>query len=124
MADTVRYRQRNPDTAFETSDWHLGVVGWTFLGCVVFLMAASVILIWAYPAALPDASRRLTLEPPAPRLQVAPTNELDKLRAEEDRKLNTYYWVDRAKGIVHIPIRDAMPRLARDGIAGFPKAQP
>jgi hypothetical protein len=36
--------------------------------------------------------------------------------------LNTYYWVDRDKGVVHIPIAEAMKRLVAKGIDGFPQA--
>jgi hypothetical protein len=36
--------------------------------------------------------------------------------------LNTYYWIDRDKGIVHIPIAEAMKRVATKGIDGFPQA--
>lgn len=124
MAELVRYRQDNPGAAYERSDWHLGVVGWLFLGIFVFLVIAPLVLIWAYPEALPDASRRLLAEPPAPRLQLAPSQELAKFRAAEEKRLDTYYWIDKQKGIVHIPIDAAMRKLAHDGIAGFPKASP
>ena len=36
--------------------------------------------------------------------------------------LNTYYWVNRDKGLVHIPIAEAMKRIATKGIDGFPQA--
>lgn len=36
------------------------------------------------------------------------TKTLADLRAEETKKLDTYAWVDRAKGTVQIPINEAM----------------
>lgn len=36
---------------------------------------------------------------------------LTQLRAEFDKKLTTYGWVDREKGIVRIPIDQAMEKL-------------
>jgi hypothetical protein len=42
--------------------------------------------------------------------------------AEQKLKLDTYYWIDRDRGIVHIPIEEAMKRVAAHGIDGFPKA--
>jgi hypothetical protein len=113
-----------PRTAFEREDWPLGTVGLIYLGVFVFLVVTPLLLVWAYPSAVSDVSRRLLIEPPAPRLQVDPARDLAKFRAKENRRLNTYYWVNRQKGIVHIPIEQAMKKLAAHGIDGFPKAQP
>jgi hypothetical protein len=46
--------------------------------------------------------------PPAPRLQMHPTEELQQVRAKEDAHLDHYAWVDRAQGIAQIPIDRAM----------------
>jgi hypothetical protein len=55
--------------------------------------------------------------PPQPRVEEHPQAELQQLRAEEDRLLSTYGWVDKQKGIVRIPIDRAMElQLQR----GFP----
>jgi hypothetical protein len=124
MADTVEYVHDNPKTSREEADWPIGWVGLILLGTLVFLVIVPFVLMAAFPRSLPDASRRVLVEPPAPRLQVNPAADLARFRAEEDRRLNTYYWVDRQHGIVHIPIREAMKKLVRDGIPGFPKAAP
>jgi hypothetical protein len=49
---------------------------------------------------------------PQPRLQESEPVDLAKLRQAEDSLLNSYGWVDREKGIVHIPIDEAMRQLA------------
>jgi hypothetical protein len=54
---------------------------------------------------------------PPPRLQESEPVDLVKLRQAEDFLLNRYGWIDRDKGIVHIPVEEAM-RLLAD-----PKAQ-
>jgi hypothetical protein len=55
--------------------------------------------------------------PPAPRIEVAPSIEYQQLRAEEDRILSTYGWVDRKAGTTRIPIDRAIDlQLQR----GFP----
>jgi hypothetical protein len=46
--------------------------------------------------------------PPAPRLQPRPHEELAALRKIEDSILTSYGWVDKEKGIGHIPIERAM----------------
>jgi hypothetical protein len=57
-------------------------------------------------------------QPPAPRLQTLPAQDLAAVRAEEDRTLTTYGWVDEQAGIVRIPIDEAMKILAERGEAG------
>jgi hypothetical protein len=45
-------------------------------------------------------------------------------RLNEENRLNNYYWIDKQKGIVHIPIEQMMKKLTAQGIDGFPKRQP
>lgn len=54
--------------------------------------------------------------PPPPRLQVAPAKDLQQLRAEEEKVLNSYGWVNRQAGIVRIPIERAMELVADRGL--------
>ena len=42
------------------------------------------------------------------------TRRIDRQIKEEEDRLNSYGWVDENKGIVHIPIKNAMERLSRD----------
>lgn len=49
---------------------------------------------------------------PQPRLQESEPLDLAKLRHQEDSKLSSYGWVDHEKGIVHIPIDEAMRLFA------------
>jgi hypothetical protein len=59
------------------------------------------------PPAAPLAPREGRV-PPMPRLQYAPLVDLSQLRAEEQRRLSSVGWTDRAAGKVHIRIEDAM----------------
>jgi len=121
----VEHAQRkNPTTDFEPTDWSLRPVALIYAGIPVLLVVSCFVLIVAYPNALPDVDRTLRISPPGPRLQTDPAGDLQKFRAEEERRLNTYYWIDRDKGIVHIPIEQAMKTLVATGAPGFPKGQP
>jgi hypothetical protein len=62
--------------------------------------------------------------PPAPRLQTLPAQDLDAARAEEERTLTTYGWVDEHAGTVRMPIAEAMRLLAERGEAPLPAAAP
>ena len=123
MAELERVED-NPDTAYEQSDWHIGAAGLAYLGILVFLAVAAFVMIAAFPRAVSDVSRALAVEPPQPRLQTNPPQDLARFRADEDKQLNSYYWVDKQKGLVHIPIDEAMKRVAAEGIDGFPRGQP
>lgn len=53
---------------------------------------------------------------PEPRLSITPGDELKALRAEENKLLEGYEWVDRDKGIVRIPIARAIEIIAQRGL--------
>jgi hypothetical protein len=59
--------------------------------------------------------------PPQPRLQVAPVQELQQMRAAEEALLHSYGWSDQAAGIVHIPIDRAMTLLVERGLPAWPE---
>jgi hypothetical protein len=58
--------------------------------------------------------------PPEPRLQAEPKVELKDLRADEDAILSSYGWVDPNKGIVRIPIDQAIDIVAQKGLPSKP----
>ena len=112
-----------PEVAFEPTDWAIAPVGWIYLGVVLLLILSTLMLIAAYPTALPDVERNLRIAPPGPRLQTDPQADLRNFRAEEERRLETYSWTDKERGIVRIPIQQAMKNLVTTGVPGFPKQQ-
>lgn len=124
MAELDERVENNAGTAYERSDWPIGTIGLVLLGIFVMLVISPLVLIAAFPTTPADVNRALTVEPPQPRLQTNPAEDLAKFRHEKEKRLNGYYWVDRKNGIVHIPIEQAMRKLAEQGIDGFPRAQP
>jgi hypothetical protein len=66
----------------------------------------------AYPLAIGASDR----QPPEPRLQINPREDLRVLRAREDDVLNNYGWVDRQAGVVRIPIEQALRITAQRGL--------
>ncbi len=64
-----------------------------------------------FPLAVGDA-----LPPPEPRLQETPRVDLQRLREQEQQRLNSYGWIDQAGGVVHIPIADAMKLTLERGL--------
>ncbi len=58
---------------------------------------------------------------PEPRLQPSPPEDMAAFHASEMARLNGTGWVDRSRGIAHIPIAAAMRQVAREGIPSWPK---
>lgn len=54
--------------------------------------------------------------PEGPSLQARPVAGLEILRAEEEMRLHHYAWLDRAEGVVRIPIERAMDVVAERGL--------
>jgi len=98
---------------------------WTAFAVLLISVAALVLIVlWLFPLSTTDRTLRLPLPSyPAPRLQQSPREDLAQFRAERLRALNSYGWVDQSKGVVHIPIDEAMRRVAQEGIAGWPAGQ-
>ena len=120
--------------------WFL--IGLSLATIVVFWLMAGLFGLFerrekkAYLGSKPSpfAAERRKL-PPEPRLQLAPGNneqaegkeppdlkndnpleENKRLRAEEDRTLSSYGWVDEKSGVVRIPIDEAKKLLLRKGL--------
>src|SRR5690348_6769592 len=53
---------------------------------------------------------------PSPSLQIWPRADLVSMRQREEAILNSYGWVDRNKGTVHMPIDRAMDLLVEKGL--------
>jgi hypothetical protein len=86
------------------------------------LLVSVLLVLWIFPGTTID--RRLPASPPpypSPRLQSEPAADMAKFRRAELARLNSSGWDDRAKGIGHIPIEDAMSRIAASGIPDWPK---
>lgn len=82
--------------------------------------AASPAPAAAEPSAFPQLQLPAgTALPPGPRLQPSPETEMAQMRAEEERELTTYAWVDRERGMVRVPIDRAIADLAARGLPEF-----
>jgi hypothetical protein len=58
--------------------------------------------------------------PPEPRLQDRPKLFLRDLRESEEQFLTSYKWIDETKGVVRIPIEEAIEIVAKKGLPSRP----
>lgn len=104
-----------------------GVYGFG-IGLAVVTIIAHILMVWMFKAevAAVDASNPPRVyplavlqddrQPPEPRLQTNPRQDLADLRAAEVTVLSGYSWVDRNNQIVRIPVADAMRLTLQRGL--------
>ena len=86
----------------------------------VFVAQREAASVPEFPLAV-GQERRL---PAGPRLQRFPANEMFQFRTTESDRLNSYGWIDRNAGTVHIPIADAMRLTLERGLPSRTQAPP
>jgi hypothetical protein len=108
----------NPQIGHETTDVNVWAVGKFAIGLVA-VCVISIVLLWGllkYFQSEEATSVANTVVPttlfPQPQLQRTPILDLRAIRAEEDKLLNSYAWVDQPKGVVRIPVAQAIDILA------------
>ena len=112
--------------SYESYEVRLGPVVLFGLGLVIMTGLVFLLMGWLFTVfsarqaardmpPSPLAQTRPAL-PPEPRLQIAPAQELQQLRADEDAALHSYGWVDQAAGIVRIPIERAIDLVHERGL--------
>lgn len=112
-ADRIFPDRLEPDS----TNWRLllAVAGTVLL----LLIVAFGMILWFYRAVVPE---RPALEPqhfPSPQLIQDDTDELRRVNAEQRARLQGYRWVDRDKGLIAIPIGEAMRIIAAKGADGY-----
>ena len=119
---------KHPDTphaghaGHETTDINVWAVGKFAIGLVVVCVVSIVLLfgLLKFFQSREETSVANTVEPtklfPEPQLQKTPIVDLKTIRAEEDKLLNGYAWVDAPKGVVRIPLDRAIEVLAQRGL--------
>ncbi|HEY1233746.1 MAG TPA: hypothetical protein VGH22_10245 [Candidatus Binatia bacterium] len=118
-------RAESVSTGRELSDISPNKVLWFGLGLALVIVAVVLINYGLFHyfhrsetgRRLPPSPLSYGVEPPPePRLLTKPGVDLAEMRAEEDRILNTYGWIDRDRGVVRLPIDRAIALLAEKGL--------
>lgn len=111
---------------YETRDVSTRVIWWTGAGLTILVLGASAAMLLLFDILeereasrqpeIPALARSAGDQPPEPRLQALPRQDLDEVMAEQRRLLTTYGWVDREAGIARIPIERSMEIIATQGV--------
>lgn len=107
---------------------------WVFAGAIVAISVLAAALMFSVSDRVKAA--RIAQDPPAsplpeanvprsrPRaaLQRDPVGDMVKFRAEEEKVLGEYGWIDRGAGVARIPVERALEIVAEKGLPGAPAA--
>jgi len=113
--DVVGHAEGGP----EAPDIVLRPVLLTGLFIVVFTAATLAGIRWykVFEIPVPNVETPQTFAPPT--LQQNPEADLARMQTDQRRRLETYDWVDRQRGIARMPITEAMHRLADQGASAY-----
>jgi len=112
-----------PKRGYESADVSLGrlfAFGAGVVGLVIFGVVVSALAFHFFvrrqplgPPASPFENVRQL--PPEPRLQTEAPQDLRQYRADQDKILESYGWVDQKANVVRIPVDRAMDILLQRG---------
>ncbi|MGN6570239.1 MAG: hypothetical protein ACTHLO_02365 [Pseudolabrys sp.] len=89
-------------------------------GAVLLLLAVAFGAVYAfYAAEVPPHGPMVPKGFPSPRLMQDETDWLRRAQTEQQSRLEGWRWVDRDKGVIAMPIEDAMRRIAARGAQGY-----
>jgi hypothetical protein len=101
-----------------------------FIALAFLLLVSGVSIVgllcwWLFPRAPhPALVPYPTPSYPPPQLQASPHQDMVRFYRQEMGRLNSVGWIDQSKGLVHIPIDQAMHTIAKDGIRDWPTPAP
>lgn len=120
------HSQQPRGVGHETSDVNIWAVGKFGVALVVITLLSVGLLIGVFKFFQSREDRDAkAFDPvkvfPSPQLLKDEPKNLGQFRSEEDKLLDSYGWVDRQKGVVRIPVDQAIDMLAQRGL---PARQP
>ncbi len=116
----------NPNVKYETTDANAKTIGYIGVAIVIAAIILPILLGWLYghfertaakgPAVSEVMGKKGFDAPNAPQLEPNAVESYRNFRQSQREKLNDYGWVDKQKGVVHIPIEQAMQKLVKQGL--------
>lgn len=103
----------------QTPDVAGSVVLFAAFGFLLFVAVAMGGLRLYYQWLVPGQLKTTGKTFPEPRLQSSPQADLGLFKSRQREALTGYGWVDQDRGIVHIPIADAMAIVAARGARAY-----
>jgi hypothetical protein len=113
-------RGPSPGAGHETTDVNIWAVGKFGIALVIITALSIGMLIGLFKFFQSREAGATTVDPvkmfPSPQLEQSEPTDLKQFREVEEKVLNGYAWVDPQKGLVRIPVNQAIDLLAKKGL--------
>ncbi len=118
MAEEKRFKN------YEESDAQFRGIAWSGVALFVLIGVSFLLIIglfnflesWNGKSSKPVSPLAVSQQPPSgPRLQVDPELDMEQFKVIEDSLVNSYGWVQKEAGVVHIPVKEAMKLMLERG---------
>jgi len=119
-----------PNLGYETTDANTKVLAYAFVGLSLLIIGAFVamwLLFVYFDSVAHKAEQReanpwgnVDYRPPEPRLQTSPAADMQQMLERQNQLMKSYGWVNKASGIVRIPVDRAMDIVAKKGLPKLP----
>ena len=128
MAETYSENAVAAQRGHETRDFNIRAVALFALALAITLGGSLALMAWVFgllqatpaghsPQGAPIAA--VPPQPPGPRLQAAPTQDLQELLRADRARLQSYGRVDRSSGMVRMPIDRALQLVLEQGLPSW-----
>lgn len=124
MAENIRH-PHHPEprrVGHETTDVNIWAVGRFGVGLVIMTLLSIGLLIGVFRFFQQREDDRSIAHPnpittfPYPQVLTNEPSNLARFRAEQEKDVTGYGWVDQSKGVVRIPVDQAMDLLLKKGV--------
>ena len=117
----------NPQVSFERKDINIFQISGFGIGLLIAFMVTVVAMYGLFAWLAKESDKQDTSNPPAMLseklqkpigrgLQEDPIKELQEMHSNETLLMDSYGWVDQAKGTAHIPVAEAIDIVAGKGL--------
>jgi hypothetical protein len=121
MEDRTKHPQPPQGPGHETGDVNVSAIAKIAAGLVIVTLLSVGLLLGVFRFFNTRDNRQAqSVDPvklfPSPQLLPNEPKNLAEMRAGEQKVLDTYGWVDQQKGVVRIPVEQAMDLLLKRGL--------
>jgi len=120
MDESTKPHHPSPGAGHETTDVNIWAVGKFGIALVIITVISIGMLIGLFKFFQSREAEAVALDPvkifPSPQLERSEPTDLKEFRETEEKVLNGYAWVDPQKGVVRIPVNQAIDLLAKRGL--------
>src|SRR5882757_222835 len=120
MDENTKPKHPSPGAGHETTDVNIWAIGKFGIALAIITVVSIGLLIGLFRYFQSREDEAKALDPvkmfPSPQLETNEPMDLRTFRETEEKYLTEYAWVDPQKGVVRIPINQAIDLLAKRGL--------